>query len=367
MFDALIQEITLLLSLFDTWYALVLCINLLLIIFSKKILARFYHHPVDASRFKLGVTIFRVCNLLVIIAFAYYHYSDNVHIQGVAFKSIAVSMVIYISYAVSHFLQYYIRLRYGKSKDIDGKPQYYETYNSRLLSIFASIFVFIVAFVSIIQIVEFESLLQAGGAIGVIGVFFALTQAAWAPDLFSGLIILNSGMVEVGDVIEFNEGDKSLGVVYKTKVFHTEILNLINNHRIMIKNAKLRENIIHNLSKFASAKGLRECLKFKISYTDNVDKVKQMFNAAYKNAESNKACNIEFQYPLEIGLNDTGDYALEWFVYYYTKDVRNIIRIRQQFREIIHITSQQHNISLATPSQHVVTYESGTEQLNQSN
>ena len=31
----------------------------------------------------------------------------------------------------------------------------------------------------------------------------------------------------------------NIGVIYKTKLFHTEILNIVNNHRIMIKNSKL--------------------------------------------------------------------------------------------------------------------------------
>ena len=341
-------------DLFDFWDLLVLSINVLLFVFSKRILATFYHEPEDSRSFKLGVIIFRVCNLLVVIAFTYYHISSNAGIKGIAFKIVAILIIIYLSFAALHFIQFYIRRRYGKSREIEGKAYFYETYNSRLLSIFAAIFVVVIAFISIIQVTGYENLLQAGGAIGVIGVFFALTQAAWAPDLFSGLIILNSGMVEVGDVIEFNNGEKTLGVVYKTKVFHTEILNIVNNHRIMIKNAKLREHTIHNLSKFASAKGLRESLQFKIGYDTTPEKVRQMFKDAFKIAERDKACAIEFQYPLEIGLCDTGDYALEWVVYYYTKEVRQIIRTRQAFREIIHETALQVGISLATPSRHVL-------------
>ena len=357
MLEKLIHELSAIASLFNFWDLLVLSINVLLFVFSKRILSTFYHEPVDSRRFNLGVILLRVCNLLVVVAFTYYHISDNAGVRGIAFKTVAIVVILYLSYSAIHFVLYYLRRRYGKSREIEGKLFFYETYNSRLLSIFATIFIFVIAFVSIIQVTGFSSLLQAGGAIGVIGVFFALTQAAWAPDLFSGLIILNSGMVEVGDVVEFNNGDKTLGVVYKTKVFHTEILNVVNNHRIMIKNAKLREHTIHNLSKFASAKGLRESLSFKIGYDAPVDKVRQMFLGAYENAAQNKACPIEFQYPLEIGLDDTGDFALEWIVYYYTKDVKQIIRTRQTFREIILDYSVQQGISLATPSRHVIEGE----------
>lgn len=341
-------------SLFDIWDLLVLSVNLFLFIFSKRILSTFYHEPVDSKRFKLGVILLRVCNLLVVVAFTYYHFSSSEGVRGVAFKTVAILVILYLGYSALHFILYYIRVRYGKSREIEGKLFFYETYNSRLLSIFATIFVVIIAFVSAIQVTGYDSLLQAGGAIGVVGVFFALTQSAWAPDLFSGLIILNSGMVEVGDVIEFNDGDKTLGVVYKTKVFHTEILNVVNNHRIMIKNAKLREHTIHNLSKFASARGLRECLRFKIGYDAPVEKVRHMFEQAYVEAEQNKVCAIEFQYPLEIGLDDAGDFALEWVIYYYTKDVKQIVRTRQAFREHLLDFSNRHGISLATPMHHVI-------------
>jgi len=344
-------------SLFDVWDLLVLSVNLILFIFSKRILSTFYHEPVDSKRFKLGVILLRVCNLLVVVAFTYYHISSSEGVRGVAFKTVAILVILYLAYSALHFILYYIRVRYGKSREIEGKLFFYETYNSRLLSIFATIFVIIIAFVSAIQVTGYDSLLQAGGAIGVIGVFFALTQSAWAPDLFSGLIILNSGMVEVGDVIEFNDSDRTLGVVYKTKVFHTEILNVVNNHRIMIKNAKLREHTIHNLSKFASAKGLRECLRFKIGYDTPAEKVRQMFHQAYSEAQQNKICAIEFQYPLEIGLEDAGDFALEWVIYYYTKEVKQIVRTRQAFREYLLEFSHQHGISLATPMRHVIESE----------
>jgi len=178
----------------------------------------------------------------------------------------------------------------------------------------------ILAFVSIIRVLGFDSLLEAGGAIGIVGVFLALTQNAWAPDMFSGLIILNSGMVEVGAVIEFSEGEKTLGVVYKTKVFHTEILNLINNHRIMIKNSRLREQT-----------------------------VRQMFQQAFEIAVKKDNADIEVQYSIEIG-----DHAVEWSVYYYTKKVKTIMTTRQVFREEILKVSKQMNISLATPLHHVL-------------
>lgn len=161
-------------------------------------------------------------------------------------------------------------------------------------------------------------------------------------------------MVEEGDFVEITESTPYLGMVYKTKMFHTEILNIVNNHRIMLKNSKLREYTIHNLSKFPSAKGLREKLHFKIGYDVDAGKVRGMFGEAFKAAKDDTSNNIESQYNLEVGICDTGDHAIEWTIYYYTKDVKNLIKTRQYFRELVWITAQKHGINLATPLTHSV-------------
>ena len=351
-FQEIINDIESFFGLFDVKDWAVISINILLMIFARRILRAIYHEPESSMKFRLSVNIFRVFNLLIIIAFTYYHLHMTNSDNGVGYKIVAIIITLYLSYVLLHILHYSIRIRFGKTREIEGNTQHVETYNSRLLSLFASIFVFVLALVTVIRLLGYDSLLQAGGTIGLIGVFLALTQSAWAPDMFSGLIILNSGMVEVGDVIEFNEGDKTLGMIFKTKVFHTEILNLVNNHRIMIKNAKLREHTIHNLSKFASAKGLREQMYFKIDYKEDEDKVREMFETAFKNAVEDKDISIESQYPIEVGVIDAGDHAVEWCVYYYTKDVKNLIKSRQRFREMILVTSKQEGISLATPLTH---------------
>lgn len=334
----------------------VLSINIILMLFSKFIITK-VSQETTPDRIKINrIHILRAMNLFMIIALGYYHFYSPVADNSIAFKLISVSMLIYCSYLLVHISSFFIRNKYGKSKEIDGETIRIETYNSRLLSIFSAVFIAIISLISIIQVLEFDSLLEAGGVIGFIGVFFALTQNAWAPDIFSGLIILNSGMVEEGDVVEINSDISSIiGVIFKTKVFHTEILNIVNNHRIMIKNSKLRSSTIHNLSKFASARGLRENIHFKIGYDVATDKVKAMFNSAYETAKENPDVTVEPQFPLEIGIIDTGDHAVEWSVYYYTKDIKNLIKTRQLMREHILHSAIENNISLATPQTISVT------------
>ncbi|MCG7922371.1 MAG: mechanosensitive ion channel family protein [Candidatus Thiodiazotropha lotti] len=333
---------------------IVIAVNILLMIFARRILELIYHDNVSANRNLNRVHVIRALNLLIILSFGYYHLYLPTGDRGIGLKLVSVFVVIYLGYLSAHIIGYIARRKFGKTREVNGVKKSVETYNSRLMTLLSGIFIFIIVLISVVQILGFSGLLEAGGVIGFIGVFLALTHNAWAPDIFSGLIILNSGMAEEGDVVEITEGTPYIGVVYKTKMFHTEILNMVNNHRIMLKNAKFRDYTIHNLSKFASAKGLREKMGFKIGYDVDAAKVREMFEEAYEEVKKSADIGIEKQYELEIRVNDTGDHAIEWSIYYYTKDVRNLIKIRQFFREIIWQTAERHSIALATPMTHSV-------------
>ena len=328
----------------------VVLVNIILMVFARRIIGLIYHEDSNDRSRQNRVHILRILNIFIIVAFTYYQvYLSGDSEKGYGLKLVSIFVVIYMGYLIAHISEYFIRQKFGRIREVDGQKKIIETYNSRLLSLFSGAFIFVIVLIAVIRILEFDSLLEAGGVIGFIGVFFALTQNAWAPDIFSGLIILNSGMVEEGDVIELSEGADFLGVVFKTKMFHTEILNMVNNHRVMIKNSKLREYMIHNLSKFASAKGLRENLHFKVSYDVKTQDVRDMFEQAYELASEEQGIYVESQFPLDISVVDAGDHAVEWGVFYYTKDVKNILKTRQNFIELILNTSKEKSISLATP------------------
>ena len=193
-------------------------------------------------------------------------------------------MVLYLAYLAANTGSYLTRRRYGKISAGSDGPQISDTYHSRMLTLLLSTFIAIVALIWVIRLAGFSSMLEAGGAIGFVGVFLALTQAAWAPDIISGLVLLNSDMVSEGDLIEIEiNTEPLLGRVFKTKIFHTVLIDVVNNHRVMISNSRLRDQTIHSLSKFASARGLREKLIFKIGYDTSSASVKKMFRQAFAN------------------------------------------------------------------------------------
>ncbi|MEE9350627.1 MAG: mechanosensitive ion channel family protein [Thiotrichaceae bacterium] len=335
---------------------IILVVNLLLLIFADRLVQMLYHEPDDNSAIR-KTRIIRALSLLSVFAYIYFH-TQTVKDQGIPLKVLGVIGIIYFSYLVSQLVAYFILRSYGREREINGKKRFVSTYNARLLSIFSGVFIAIMALISIIQMLGYTSLLQAGGVIGFIGVFLALTNAVWAPDIFSGLIILNSDMLEEGDIIEIHDNEPIYALVYKTKVFHTVILNLIDNHRIMIRNSRLRDFTIHNLSKFASAKGLRESLIFNIGYDVPPKKVRAMFEDAYEAVRKQGSIGVESSRDLEIGVQDVGDHAVQWRVYYYTKAVDQLPKIKQQLLETFLKTSNQHGITLSTPFTHVISQSS---------
>ena len=300
------------------------------------------------------VSMMRLLNSLIIIAVLI-----NVFVSGSStgfvFKVTQSLIVVYFAILITQIINYFVRQRFGRVRVSNNTTTISDTYSSRGLSLIATTLIGIIAIVSSLRLMGFDSLLEAGGALGIIGLILAMTQAAWAPDIISGLIILNSRFCDDGDVIEFNmEGREIVASVFKTKLFHTECLDLANNHRIMVRNAKLRDYGVQNLSRFASARGLREVLFFNIDYQHNENEVSAMIKRAFATIDAAESVREE-QYEPEIRVHDTGDYAVTWAVYYYIKDVRKLLSIRQLFRSYIFAESIKSNISLATPSLQVNT------------
>ncbi len=329
----------------------VITLNVLLIIFARPLVKRLGASGLADSTVHLRTNLLRALNIFILIAYSYQVVYRPIEEQGIAIKALSILGVIYCAYLLNYLSQYFINKHYGRAREIGDQTLYIQTYQSRLFSIIAAIVLTIIAIISIVRILGFESMLEAGGVLGIFGVLLALTQASWAPDIISGLIILNSDMFEEGDIVEF---DGIFGRVYRTKLFHTEVINLRNNHRIMLRNANVRDRTIHNLSKFATGVGLRECLTFNIGYDVPGDAVKTMLNDAYNNALESGIALEPNSSPL-VKVLETGDHAVTWGLLFHVKKVDQLINIRRDLRELILAYSRECDISLATPLTHDVS------------
>ncbi len=347
----MIESITTLVTSLGSGFYLLLPVNLLLLVFAPVIVDYLAGEELEEPGRDFRINTLRVLNLLVALILIIGLLSGNsLSANNLVLKLLLALMIVYFSILLTHFGSKLIRKRYGRRVQSQDAERIADTYASRALSISAGVFISIVALISIIRLFGFENLLEAGGVIGFIGVFLALTQAAWAPDIIGGLVILNTRMFEERDVIRLDIGNQEMiARVYRTRAFHTELLNLIDNHRVMIRNSKMRDYAVHNLSKFATAKGLRESLHFNIGYNVEPGRVRAMFEEVFQRATTRSELKFEHQHEPEVRMQDAGDHAVAWSFHYYTKDADSITALRQGFREIILETCIEWGIDLSTP------------------
>ena len=273
-------------------------------------------------------------------------------------KVLSVLLIISAANLLDSIFDVFLLQRFGKKKLVEKEEKYVETYRSRLLSLVVTGMISIIAILLMVRVIGFESLLETGGVIGFIGVLLALTQGSWAPDIIGGLIILNTEMLEEGDVIELHSSKSIIGIVFKTKLFHTELLDLTTNHRVLIPNSNLRQTELLNLSKFASAKGLRERLTFKIGYDVKQAKVRKLFEEVFESAQEDADIPINDQHRYDLRVLDTGDFAIEWGFFYYLKEVKYLLVTRHRLLALIAQKAELMEISLATPMLHQVVDDS---------
>lgn len=91
---------------------------------------------------------------------------------------------------------------------------------------------------------------------------------------------------------------------------------------------------------------------FKIGHDVPVDRERKVFASAEHQQEDDCGIRAAEENKFEIGLLDAGDHVLEWAIYYYTKDIKNVLKNRQAIRECILKTATEFSLSLATPITH---------------
>ena len=156
-------------------------------------------------------------------------------------------------------------------------------------------------------------------------------------------------MIEEDDVLEFSDGDRFFAVVFRTKMFHTELLDLERNHRVMMQNSRLRGQTVRNLSKFASAAGLREQLAYNIAYEVPEKKIERLFEKIFQNLQERNEAAVAFERGFELLPVSADNYAVRWAIRYHIKDVRKLLSTRAKINsEVIRVAAQE-GIALATP------------------
>lgn len=308
-------------------------LNLLLLIFSKPII-----NQIDPGQnHRTALRFFTTINMFFLIL----HAVDiilmglNVKYENLFIKLAYTALSLYLSILVFTIGSAFFRRRFGNRKEFEGVQVYLDTYSSRVVGLIFLVVVFLFTTYTLIKIWGMDSLLETTGIFGITIGFMALTSSVWAPDILSGLIILNSNILEDGDVVII-DGYSDEYIIHKVSFIYTVLYDIQKNHRTFIRNKRFIESKIDNLSRIASTDGIRKSITYKIGYPelsspDNEVRVKtlenfhkkvdHMFSSAYSVAKEKSELPIKKEREFEWFLTSTGDYALEYTLFIYLEAV----------------------------------------------
>lgn len=352
--------------------ATIFLVNILLFVFAKQ-----FVDFIDPDRDNENkVKILRTLNILVLalhgadvllraVNYSYQNYFINVGIS---------LMVIYGSLFVYSFLCAVLRRRFGIEKSLDGNVTYLDSYSSRIIDIVLLFFIVLTTIYTLIKIWGADSMLETTGIFGIIFAFLAFTSSIWAPDIISGLIILNTEMLVDGDVV-LVDGHPDEYVISKVTLIYVILYDVRNNHRVLIRNNQFIRNKIDNLSRIASTDGIRQAITYKIGYPDIGDSTKEerkksvtefksnvdrMFMSAEENCTENPEITINEGRKFEWAMTNAGDYALEYTLWVYLEKIPNTKitgKIRKhlmgsvyKINEAVYTASIIEGIDLSTPA-----------------
>lgn len=360
--------------------------NILLFLFAKPILSLI--DPVGATDPK--VRLFRAVNIFVFglqlvglfMLWANFAQVGGTEIVDGVEKEIKTSsnflrnmgysiMAIYGMMLLYSFLGAQIKKRFGKERNLDSKKVYMETYSSRLVNLIMLLILILTLIYILIVIWGAQD--KFTGIYGLLAAFLGFTAGIWAPDIISGLIILNTEILEDGDVVML-DGHKNEYVIGRVTLIYVVLYDIRNNHRTLMRNAQFTQNRIDNLSRVTSSNGIRQGLLYKIGYpafsgnrdervaqlAEFKDSIADMFTAANQACIENEDVMVNNSKPFDWALTNAGDFALEYTLWVYLERIPNtkitstirkhLMGTIYKVNEAVYEASIAEDIDLSTPN-----------------
>lgn len=363
-------------------HILVFAINITLLLAARPIV-----NLVDPDKDnETKISIFRTLNALVLILHALdlTLLSLDKSYENYFIRLGLSLMTVYAGLFTYSLCCYLSRKRFGIKKTLDGSSMYLDSYSSRLVDILLLVVLALTTIYTLIKIWGADSMLETTGIFGIVFAFLAFTSNIWAPDIISGLIILNTEMLVDGDVV-LVDGHPDEYIISKVTLIYVILYDVQNNHRTLIRNNQFIRNKIDNLSRIASTDGIRQALKYKIGYPaikgqtkegrkkqflNFKDQVDRMFSLAEQNCSNKPGITINHGSSFEWAMTSAGDYALEYTLWIYLGRIPNTkitAKIRKHLMGTIHKVNEAvyyasivEGVDLSTPVLSQVTLDNKT-------
>ncbi len=361
-------------------HGLLLLLNLAFFVGAGAIIRRTQGDHDHSDRIQISRTISAFICVLIIADVIVLSIAPDV--SEVFMRFVYSLMAVYLSLFVFQLSSYYSLKRFGRLKEVDSRTVYVETYSSRLMNIVLIVLIGIVALYVVIKIWGADSMLETTGIFGIIFAFLAFTSANWAPDVLSGLVILNSQTLEDGDLIKIDGYDDEY-IISKVSFIYTIIFDIRNNNRTLIRNNRMMQGKIDNLSRIASSDGIRQALQYNIGYPElpiadreariaiadaQTKNINDMFEKAFQRACEDDTVKVNRSKAFEWALTEAGDYALQYTLWIYLDRIPSTkitATIRKHYlgtiyrvNELVYRASIEEDIDLSTPNLSNITVKS---------
>ena len=259
-----------------------------------------------------------------------FHAGEYVLTVGMIFLAILVLVLARL------FLYVFINLLQGyfKRRKIDAG-------RSHAIVQFLKYIVYVLAFLMMLQALGIRpSLLWGGAAALLVGVGLGLQQTF--QDLFSGIILLIEGTIQIGDIIEVD------GFVAKVQQIGLRTSKVLTRDNIVIilPNSRVVSQSVINWS------NNDEYTRFKISvgvaYSSDIDLVEDLLKKALRDHP-----DVLNQPVPEVHFVGYGNSSLDFDLYFFSDEFFRIERIKSQLRKNIILLFREHQVEIPFPQQDV--------------
>ncbi|MEM9820396.1 MAG: mechanosensitive ion channel domain-containing protein [Bacteroidota bacterium] len=202
--------------------------------------------------------------------------------------------------------------------------------------------IYVFAFFMALEILGIQMTVLWGGAAALlVGVGLGLQQIF--NDLISGVILLFEGKVEVGNVVQLNEG--MVGTVRKIGL-RTSVVETLENITIIVPNSKL---IIENVTNWShSDDKVRFTVEVGVAYGSDTQKVKELL---IKIAKDNVYI-LQSPAPF-VRFTNFGESALDFQIIFWSRNFLVIEDIKSDLRFEIDRLFREHKINIPVPQRDV--------------
>ncbi|MBL4772395.1 MAG: hypothetical protein JKX98_01950 [Alcanivoracaceae bacterium] len=258
-------------------------------------------------------------------------------------------LVLLISYLFIQFSHAWALQHYGKEKTIDGEDVISRTYKSEMMHLIIIALTIIAAILLVVNIWHVTNWLQATGVLGGLLVILFATKDAWAVDSVHGLILLYNHDLEPGVICRIPEYD-ILAIIRKISLTQTTFRDLVQKHKIIIPNSKLRTTKIEILNRSGST-SWNDYIEYKIGYGTTSKQVEKFFAKVWEQACSKNSALDTDKKP-KISLIEAGDHAIVWRIHYHLENIYRLKSAKFTLNRVAFDLQEEFGLSLATPITH---------------